>query len=111
MVSIFKALFEEVVGSIAGVIFIVMIIFISMGIFLIGKDNRNRKSILKYFTLEIGILEVCDWFWFLYFFEEGQYINRGMNGVWVVMIFPLLLLIMNLLVVMINLLKTKKNHA
>lgn len=61
------------------------------------KKNRTKKNMLRYFSVTAAVLLVSDILLYLYFFDNGSYINRGMSGVWVGAL-PLVFMIFNFII-------------
>lgn|GEM_PF-1421503 len=94
--------FGQVVGAelvCAGVIFCVLLF---AGAFALFRQNRSRRNMTRYLASAFAILELCDLIWMAYFFPGGTYVNRGLAGAGILFMFPLLLLMLNIILTCSN---------
>lgn len=101
MITVINAL-QQVTGSEIILSGILMCIAFSTGFFMLGRANRNKKAVFTYLGALLIILELCDFIWFSYFFQGGDYLNRGVAGVRIFTIFPILLIALNIALTLYN---------
>ncbi len=78
MITMLRILNSTVDGWI--VLFLVVVsVGMSLGIFLIFKGNRNKKSVLKYTAMIFGVVEICDLIWLQYDRRLIAKVSMGFN--------------------------------
>lgn len=95
MITIIKSL-KFVIGSETILWGVIICSILSIISFVIFKSNRVKKFIFLYVLGLLIIFLVCDIVWLTYLFPKGVYLNRGLSGAFVFLIFPLLLLSLNI---------------
>lgn len=101
MITIIKAL-KQVTGVELILMGVIICILIFAGGFVLLKFNRKRKSVVRYMLFALLVFELCDLIWLSYLFPKGQYLNRGLFGAGIFLIFPFLLTVLNIILTLIN---------
>lgn len=102
MITIIKLIQQHVTGAEMILLGFLLCIGFFILVFMLFKANRNKKAITVYIIILFLLFEVFDIIWYLYFFPKGEYVNRGLASIHIFLIFPLLGLILNSIITVLN---------
>lgn len=89
--------FKNINGIMCGLAVYLIVIAAAFLLYILPKENRMKKNLIRYYSITAAVMIVSDILLYLYFVDNGSYVNQGMQGIWLSAL-PLVFLIVNLFV-------------